>query len=149
MGNARFFLSKLKELAAEDRNRLMTYLVQCCFLVVVEASDTTAAYRIFAVMNDRGLNLSPTDILKTAQAGNYDFERKKSEYFACRGTSPFALTSQVLNEPVWTPRSCGRAKTICLSVFLRPGGWIRDLLPRSWRICWTKIGADANPSAQQ
>jgi Protein of unknown function (DUF1524) len=40
---------------------------------------------------------------KNAQAGNYAFERKKSEYFARRGTSPFALTSQVLNEPVSTP----------------------------------------------
>lgn len=123
MGNARFFLSKLKELAAEDRNRLMTYLVQCCFLVVVEASDTTAAYRIFAVMNDRGLNLSPTDILKTAQAGNYDFERKKSEYFACRGTSPFALTSQVLNELVWTPE-----------VLRTRQDHLLERLPEAWRL---------------
>lgn len=37
-------------------------------------------------------------------AQNYDFERKKREYFAGKsGTSSFALTTQVLNESEWTP----------------------------------------------
>ena len=40
------------------------FLVQRCYLVVVSASDRNSAYRIFSVMNDRGLDLSPTDILK-------------------------------------------------------------------------------------
>lgn len=40
---------------------------------------------------------------KNAQASNFEFDRKKSEYFVRRGVSPFTLTTQVLNEPVWTP----------------------------------------------
>ena len=48
----------------EQRQRLITFLIQSCYLVVVAASDQESAYRIFAVMNDRGLDLSPTDILK-------------------------------------------------------------------------------------
>ena len=40
------------------------FLVRRCYLVVVAASDQNSAYRIFSVMNDRGLDLSPTDILK-------------------------------------------------------------------------------------
>ncbi|HEY7781234.1 MAG TPA: DUF262 domain-containing HNH endonuclease family protein [Ktedonobacterales bacterium] len=41
---------------------------------------------------------------KNAQASNYDFETKKRKYFGARGgISPFALTTQVLQESVWTP----------------------------------------------
>ena len=40
---------------------------------------------------------------KNAQAQNYDFVRKKKEYFQRKDTSPFALTTQVLNEEDWTP----------------------------------------------
>lgn len=40
---------------------------------------------------------------KNSQAQNYPFERKKAEYFTRRGTSSFALTSQVLNANSWTP----------------------------------------------
>lgn len=46
------------------RDRLMMFLIQRCYLVVVSASDQNSAYRVFSVMNDRGLDLSPTDILK-------------------------------------------------------------------------------------
>lgn len=41
---------------------------------------------------------------KNSQAQNYDFDRKKSAYFSSRaGVSSFALTTQVLKEPQWTP----------------------------------------------
>jgi IS1 family transposase len=59
-------LSNLSEAAREG---LAAYLIQHCYLVVVAASDRSAAYRIFAVMNDRGLDLSPTDILKAEIIG--------------------------------------------------------------------------------
>lgn len=41
---------------------------------------------------------------KNYDANNYDFAKKKSVYFSDRrGTSPFALTSQVLHTHEWTP----------------------------------------------
>jgi hypothetical protein len=41
---------------------------------------------------------------KNAQAQNYDFAIKKSKYFQSpRGTTNFAVTSQVLNTDTWTP----------------------------------------------
>jgi Protein of unknown function DUF262/Protein of unknown function (DUF1524) len=41
---------------------------------------------------------------KNHDANNYDFARKKAVYFSNRqGISPFALTSQVIREPEWTP----------------------------------------------
>ena len=39
---------------------------------------------------------------KNSQAQNYDFERKKRDYFQTR-VAPFALTVEVVSESNWTP----------------------------------------------
>lgn len=62
--NAEYLWRQLSRLEQSTRDRLTMFLVQRCYLVVVSASDQNSAYRIFSVMNDRGLDLSPTDILK-------------------------------------------------------------------------------------
>ena len=59
-------LSKLDEARRES---LVKFIIQQCYLVVVTATDRDSAYRIFSVMNDRGLDLSPTDILKAETIG--------------------------------------------------------------------------------
>ena len=64
LGNYRHLLEKISDLSADARQRLIRFLATKCFLVVVEASDEDSAYRVFSVMNDRGLDLSPTDIFK-------------------------------------------------------------------------------------
>jgi hypothetical protein len=48
-------------------------------------------------------NLALLDRRKNPQAQNFDFDRKKTEYFLRKGTTPFPLTSQVLAEVEWTP----------------------------------------------
>jgi hypothetical protein len=50
--------------------RLFQFLVQRCFLVVVSTPDLDSAYRIFGVMNSRGLDLSATDVLKAEIIGS-------------------------------------------------------------------------------
>ena len=62
--NTEYLWTQLSSLEQSKRDRLTMFLVQRCYLVVVSASDQNSAYRIFSVMNDRGLDLSPTDILK-------------------------------------------------------------------------------------
>jgi hypothetical protein len=59
-------------------------------------------------LNDRWVhhlgNLVLLSRSKNMDASNYDFDRKKRTYFATRdGVSPFALTTQVLQEKSWTP----------------------------------------------
>ena len=39
---------------------------------------------------------------KNTQAQNFDFERKKTEYFQRNGVATFAITSQVLHRQEWT-----------------------------------------------
>lgn len=52
---------------------------------------------------DRIGNLALLSRKKNQDAGNLPFDRKKREYFARGGVTPFALTTQVLIEPDWTP----------------------------------------------
>ena len=63
--NARYLYNALAEREEKLRKILTQFLAQRCYLVVVSASDQNSAYRIFSVLNDRGLDLSPTDILKS------------------------------------------------------------------------------------
>ena len=65
MENAKYIWGKCKELDEQQRTNLATFLVQRCFLVIVSTTDRSSAYRIFSVMNARGLDLLPTDNLKS------------------------------------------------------------------------------------
>lgn len=67
--NAKFLRARLAELSDEERLRLAMYINQRCYLVVVAASDQDSAFRIFSVLNSRGLDLSPADILKAEIIG--------------------------------------------------------------------------------
>lgn len=77
--NAKYLWTKLSQRSDERRNTLAQYIVQRCYLVVVSTSDQSSAYRIFSVLNDRGLDLSPTDILKADIIGGLD-EHIRTEY---------------------------------------------------------------------
>ena len=70
--NAKLLDSRLSNYSQERLNSLIQFIVQSCYLVVVSASDQHSAYRIFSVLNDRGLDLSPTDILKAKIIGDID-----------------------------------------------------------------------------
>ena len=55
---------------------------------------------------NRIANLVPLTRYKNSEAQNYDFDDKKIKYFTGKnGTSSFPLTTQVLNEPEWTPET--------------------------------------------
>jgi Protein of unknown function DUF262/Protein of unknown function (DUF1524) len=67
--NAAFLRGRLKDLSQDQRLRLTMYIAQRCYLVVVAASDQESAFRIFSVLNSRGLDLSPADVLKSEIIG--------------------------------------------------------------------------------
>ena len=76
--NASQLRRELSKLDDEGRNLLTTFLIRCCYLVVVSTTDQDSAYRIFSVLNDRGLDLSPTDILKAKIIGELDGDIRAS-----------------------------------------------------------------------
>lgn len=67
--NAVLFLDRLTSLSDEQRVRLARFIIQNCLLVVVSTPDLDSAYRIFSILNDRGLDLSHADILKSEIVG--------------------------------------------------------------------------------
>lgn len=75
--NASYLWKSVSKFEENRRNSLMQFLVQRCYLVVVSTSDRNSAYRIFSVLNDRGLDLSPTDILKADIIGALKEEEQK------------------------------------------------------------------------
>ncbi|MCY4575712.1 MAG: DUF262 domain-containing HNH endonuclease family protein [Chloroflexi bacterium] len=62
--NTKYLRDQLVQLSSEERKGLAIYVAQRCFLAAVSASDGNSARRICSVMNDRGLDLSATDVLK-------------------------------------------------------------------------------------
>jgi hypothetical protein len=73
------FLWRLEKLPEPQRVRLAQFIVTRCFLVVVSTPDLDSAYRIFSVLNDRGLDLSLPDILKADIIGKIP-EQKQEAY---------------------------------------------------------------------
>lgn len=67
--NLLLFRQKIDALSVEERQTFATYLIQSTFLIVVFTPSLDSAFRIFSVLNDRGLDLSASDILKAEVIG--------------------------------------------------------------------------------
>lgn len=67
--NAQVFMNGLAKLSQAELVRLVQFVITRCYLVTVATPDLDSAYRIFGVLNSRGLDLSATDILKAEIIG--------------------------------------------------------------------------------
>ncbi|MCR1900515.1 DUF262 domain-containing protein [Ligilactobacillus apodemi] len=73
--NARVFLKRIDETFGTNQTALEEFsyfLLQRCYLVVVATSSEDSAFRIFSVMNNRGLPLLATDIIKSEIIGQIE-----------------------------------------------------------------------------
>lgn len=76
--NALLFLKRLEIISDCQRVRLAQFIINRCFLVIVSTPDLDSAYCTFSVLNDRGLDLSLTDILKAEIIGKIpDYQREE------------------------------------------------------------------------
>ncbi|HXX17954.1 MAG TPA: DUF262 domain-containing HNH endonuclease family protein [Candidatus Acidoferrum sp.] len=76
--NALLYWKTLNDLRDDKRTRLAQFVARRCYLVVVATPDFGSAYKIFTVLNSRGLDLSPSDILKAKVIGGIPSENQKS-----------------------------------------------------------------------
>lgn len=74
--NACLFMNNLEKISADERLLLVQFIATRCYLVTVCTPDLESAYRIFGVLNSRGLDLSATDILKAEIIGNVSAEKR-------------------------------------------------------------------------
>ena len=70
--NSRFLLEKLAATFKSNKDQLFefgAFLVRRCFLVTVSTPNQQSAFRVFSILNNRGLDLLPSDILKADVIG--------------------------------------------------------------------------------
>jgi len=77
--NASSIIAKLEGKSQSDLERLALYIAQKCFMVIVATTEEESAFRIFTVLNDRGLQLSHADILKSEIIESIE-ENKRDQY---------------------------------------------------------------------
>ncbi|MEQ9207691.1 MAG: DUF262 domain-containing HNH endonuclease family protein [Phycisphaerales bacterium] len=68
--NAALFVERLKSQTGEEAFAFARFIATRCYLVAVATPSMQSAYRIFSVMNDRGLDLLTCDILKSDIIGS-------------------------------------------------------------------------------
>ena len=73
--NTLLLVEELKNRTEDERQRLARFVINNCYLVVVSTPSFDSAYRIFSILNDRGLNLSASA-----------FSRRTSSVFSPRRT---------------------------------------------------------------
>lgn len=70
--NAEVLVQRLQSTFMGDTEQLCAFgafIVQRCFLVAVSTPSEQSAFRVFSVLNSRGLDLLPTDIIKSDVIG--------------------------------------------------------------------------------
>lgn len=83
--NCQTLRDRLQESFAGDEGeiaRFAGFLVTRCYLVVVSTPNQPSAYRVFSVMNSRGLDLLPTDIIKADIVAK--IPERERDYYAKR-----------------------------------------------------------------
>lgn len=81
--NARLLLSRIDRSFGDDMSSLegfVGFLLQRCFLVAVSTPSQQSAFRVFSVMNSRGLDLQPTDIIKADIIGAIESSEEQELY---------------------------------------------------------------------
>ncbi len=80
--NARHFVQAVAEaLPTQEKLRaFVTFLLTRCYLVAVSTASQESAFRVFSVMNSRGLDLQPTDIIKADTIGKLKSESDRQLY---------------------------------------------------------------------
>ena len=82
-GNSKLLLERLAHRFGDDQDALrgfVKFLLQRCFLVAVSTPSQQSAFRVFSVMNSRGLDLQPTDIIKAEVIGKLPTEAARENY---------------------------------------------------------------------
>ena len=77
--NAKKFDEQLSAMTESLLKKLTRFILQRCYLVVISTANKDSAYRIFSVLNSRGLDLSNTDILKAEIIGGIPDKQQRDE----------------------------------------------------------------------
>ena len=71
INSAVFFYKKLSELNETELDEFVNYIFYSTNIIKIECTNQSFAIKLFQVLNDRGLELSPSDIVKSYIIGKY------------------------------------------------------------------------------
>ncbi|MCY9658484.1 DUF262 domain-containing HNH endonuclease family protein [Paenibacillus chondroitinus] len=74
----KFFIND--QLHNELLDRMIKFIFNNCVLVYVKTGSFTSAYRLFSILNDRGMPLSTADLLKSSNLGEVADNTAKERY---------------------------------------------------------------------
>lgn len=80
--NTELFIKRIEEDFQADKSKIEAFgkfIINRCFLVAVSTPSMNSAHRIFSVLNNRGLDLMPSDLLKSQIIGQIP-EIKRDQY---------------------------------------------------------------------
>lgn len=72
INSAVFFYNKLSQLNKKELNEFVNYIFYSTNIIKIECTNQSFAIKLFQVLNDRGLDLSPADIVKSYIIGKYE-----------------------------------------------------------------------------
>lgn len=78
--NCEVFLKRIATHFNNDESKILpfcSFVLTRCFLVAVSAPSQQSAFRVFSVMNNRGLDLLPTDIIKADVIGKIPVDEQQ------------------------------------------------------------------------
>lgn len=80
--NARYLLTNIEKRlpTPEAVEGFINFLLTRCYLVAVSTPSQESAFRVFSVMNSRGLDLQHTDIIKADMIGKIAGEQARQKY---------------------------------------------------------------------
>ncbi len=79
ISNSEVVKAYLNQLSVEELKLLAKYILQNVYIVFVQTDDFASSFRLFNVLNSRGLPLSNADLLKNALFESASAHNKKSE----------------------------------------------------------------------
>ncbi|CZY41828.1 DUF262 domain-containing protein [Enterobacter hormaechei] len=79
ISNSEVIRNYLTQLSVNDLKLLAKYILQNVYIVFVQTDDIVSSFRLFNVLNSRGLPLSNADLLKNALFESASAHNKKSE----------------------------------------------------------------------
>lgn len=81
--NCKYFVESIDETFngnVDELSAFVAFVLTRCYLVVVSTPSQDSAFRVFSVMNSRGLDLRPTDIIKADTIGKLKTESDRQAY---------------------------------------------------------------------
>lgn len=123
--NGKLFVERLKEYDENHLWKLAKYIINNCYLIIVTTPNRSSAHRIFEILNDRGLDLSFTDILKADLIGKIGEIHIKDPSVEVRYNSSWEKAEEQVGRDGFRDL-LGHIRTICLKQRLR-GTILQDL----------------------